>query len=76
MVRSFVTLLVISQKVKVRGVYPYLPMVTNAPWSFYLGGGSIKSLILSFNSIDEKKHVLCFFYESLKTCFFMFFFIF
>jgi len=38
-----------------RGVYPYLPMATNAPWSFFLGGGvgvgvvSIKSLILSFN---------------------------
>jgi len=28
----------------VRGIYPYLPMATNAPWSI-LGG----SLILNFN---------------------------
>ena len=33
-----------------RGVYPYLPMATNAPRSiFFLGGGTIKSLILSYN---------------------------
>jgi len=33
-----------------RGVYPYLPMATNAPWSIFLWvGGSINSLILSFN---------------------------
>ena len=32
------------------GIYPYLPMATNAPRSiFFWGGGSIKSLILSFN---------------------------
>jgi len=23
-----------------RGVYPYLPMATNAPWSFFWGGGN------------------------------------
>ena len=33
----------------IRGVYLYLPMATNAPWSFGGGAGSIKSLILSFN---------------------------
>ena len=38
------------QKSLSRGVYPYLPMATNAPWSiFFSGRGSIKSLILSFN---------------------------
>jgi len=33
-----------------RGVYPYLPMVTNAPWSIFLFlGGEQTSLILNFN---------------------------
>jgi len=31
---------------RLRGVYPYLPMATNAPWTF--GGGQLKSLIMSF----------------------------
>ena len=27
-----------------RGVYPYLPMATNAPWSFFVGGVNKKLL--------------------------------
>ena len=28
-----------SYQVVVKGVYPYLPMATNVPWSFFFGGG-------------------------------------
>jgi len=34
----------VVQESSARGVYPYLPMATNAPWSI-LGGGGEKSIL-------------------------------
>ena len=54
-----VSIVILFYSMQCRGVYPYLPMATNAPWSiFFFGGGeSIKSLILNFNIYNSMNFV-------------------